>query len=330
MGLTGTQLGPYQLQDELGRGGMGVVYRALDTPLQRIVALKVLAPAYLDDANARTRFQLEIKAAVALEHPHIVPVYNAGYEDGHFFLATRYVAGSDLWQLIQTGGPLPERRALRLVGQIASALATVHEQGLVHRDIKPQNVLIWHPDHAEEHSFLTDFGIAKALGETLGLTKMGALGTPGYIAPELKHWEPATPACDQYSLACLAYELLTGRLPFPDDAIDGDPPEPIQLHARVSQRLADALNRALQSAPADRFPTVQDFIAASDDAEQAFEEARGIQLTLTGERSESEKISHLYSDLRLSDARIAEISDLERSQVALMRRQAARKSLLGE
>jgi serine/threonine protein kinase len=328
--LTGARLGPYEVREELGHGGMGVVYRAFEVPLQREVALKVLAPRFLDDAVARTRFQQEIKAAVAIEHPHVVPVYNAGFEDGHFFLAMRYVRGCDLWQLVQDGGPLTERRAMRLVGQIASALAMVHEEGLIHRDIKPQNVLVWHPDFEDEHGFLTDFGIAKALGETFGLTKMGALGTPGYMAPELKRWEPATIACDQFSLACLTFELLTGRLPFDEDTAEGDLPEPIQLHAKVSSKLRHAIERALSSSPADRFPDVQAFVAASDAAHEAFHESREIRQTMASQRSESQKVSELYTGLRLTDERIAEIANLEKSEVVLMRRRAARQSIIGE
>lgn len=328
--LTGSQLGPYQVIEEIGRGGMGVVYRAREGSLQRDVALKVIAPRYLDDAIVRARFQQEIKAAVAIEHPHVVPVYNAGIEDGHFFLAMRFVRGCDLWQLVHKGGPLPERRAMRLVGQIASALSMVHEEGLVHRDIKPQNVLVWHPDFPDEHGFLTDFGIAKALGETLGLTRMGAVGTVGYMAPELKRWEAATPACDQFSLACLTFELLTGRLPFAEDAIDGDPPEPIALHARVSSKLRDAIDRALLPAPTERFPDVQAFVAASDHANEAFQESRGIQEMMVSSRSDSQKVSELYSSLRLTDERIAELANLEKSEVVSMRRRVARNSIVGE
>jgi serine/threonine protein kinase len=326
----GSIVGRYQVIEELGQGGMGVVYRAIDGPLQRDVALKVIAPKYLHDKEARARFQQEIKAAVAIEHPHVVPVYNAGFEDGHFFLAMRYVRGCDLWQLVHEGGPLPEQRAMRLVGQIASALAMMHQQGMVHRDIKPQNVLVWHPDFSDEHAFLTDFGIAKALGETLGLTKMGPIGTLGYMAPELRRWETVTPACDQYSLACLTYELLSGRLPFSEDAIDGDPPEPIQLHAQVSSKLQAALGRALLSEPTDRFPDVQAFVAASDVAHEAFNESRNIQQTLASGRPDSQKISQLYTGLQLSDERIAEIANLEKSEVVSMRRRAARQSIVGE
>jgi serine/threonine protein kinase len=328
--LRGSRLGPYDIIEELGHGGMGVVYRALDVPLQRVVALKVLAPRYLDDAVARARFQQEIKAAVAVEHPHVVPIYNAGFEDRHFFLAMRYVKGCDLGELIHTGGPLPETRAMRLVGQVASALSMVHEQGLIHRDIKPQNVLVWHPDCFDEHAFLTDFGIAKALGETVGLTRMGALGTPGYMAPELLKWEPATPACDQYSLACLTYELLTGHLPFPEDADNLGCPRPMRLFAQVSLGLCSAVERALQEAPEDRFSDVQAFVAASAAASDAFHESRAIRETMAREQSESQKVSQLYAGLRLSDERIAEIADVEKSEVVKMRRRAARQSIVGE
>jgi serine/threonine-protein kinase len=330
MTLVGSTLGPYELVEELGHGGMGVVYRALDRPLQRTVALKVLAPRLLDDADARTRFQQEIKAAVAFEHPHIVPVYNAVYEDGYFFLAMRYVAGRDLWHLIHDIGPLPERRAMRLVGQIASALMMVHEQGMAHRDVKPQNVLVWNAEHPDEHAFLTDFGIAKALDETRGLTRMGAVGTPGYMAPELKRWERASPACDQFSLACLTYELLTGRLPFSEDAADGDPPEPIRLHASVSKQLAEALERALRPLPGERFATVQEFVAASDVALYAFDEARDVQRVLTAELTTSQRVTQLATVMGLGDALVAEVAGVSKAEVALARRRAARRSVIGE
>jgi serine/threonine-protein kinase len=331
MTLIGHQLGVYRIDRELGRGGMGVVYEAEDLALRRVVALKVLAPNLTDDASARARFQQEIKAAVAIEHPHVVPVYNAGYEDGHFFLATRFIGGRDLWHLLHHGGPLTEARALRLVGQIASALFAVHEQGLIHRDIKPQNVLIWHPDHSDEHAFLTDFGISRALHETRGLTRAGALGTPGYMAPELLRGERATPACDQYSLACLAFELLTGRLPFDDDAVEGDPPLPGVLFApQTSKRVRETIERALAPSPTDRFPDVRAFVMSSDAAAGAFEEGREINATLSSARSESQRVTGLSTNLGLTDERIAEITKMQRSEVVRLRRKAARRSIVGE
>jgi serine/threonine-protein kinase len=219
---------------------------------------------------------------------------------------------------------------MRLVGQIASALMMVHEQGMAHRDVKPQNVLVWNAEHPDEHAFLTDFGIAKALDETRGLTRMGAVGTPGYMAPELKRWERASPACDQFSLACLTYELLTGRLPFSEDAADGDPPEPIRLHASVSKQLAEALERALRPLPGERFATVQEFVAASDVALYAFDEARDVQRVLTAELTTSQRVTQLATVMGLGDALVAEVAGVSKAEVALARRRAARRSVIGE
>lgn len=252
----GAKIGNYILADELGRGGMGIVYAAQDLALKRTVAMKILAPHLLDDATARARFQREIKHAVAIEHPHVVPVYSAGYEDGHFYLAMRYVRGPNLFDLISQEGRLKEARALRIVGQMASALWAVHEVGIVHRDVKPQNVLIWGTGGVDEHAFLTDFGIARALDEVLHLTRSGALGTRGYMAPELFEGGDPSPACDQYSLAVLAYELLTGEPPFSEAEAsltsggDGRLLSLALLRRRVSKPVCEAIERGLSSNPA--------------------------------------------------------------------------------
>jgi serine/threonine protein kinase len=326
----GKQIGNYVLEAKLGRGGMGVVFVARDLALQRHVALKLLAPELTQDAAARTRFQREIKAAVAIEHPHVVPVYAAGYEDGYFFLAMRCVKGRDLSALIDEGGPLPEERAMRLVGQIASALAFVHEHGLVHRDVKPHNVLLWSSDHGEEHAFLTDFGIAKAVDEVFGITKMGALGTRGYMALEVVNGAPATPASDQYSLAVLAFELLTGDLPFDSDDELRDLPRPLAaLAPETSRETREAIEQGLANDPADRFASVLAFARANEAAHDSFDRAQEITDTLTRVRSDSELVGSLTNQ-GLSAARIAEIGDLERSHVLLLRRRAARRSIIGE
>jgi len=217
--LIGTELGDYRPVRVLGRGGMGVVYEAEDLPLRRTVALKVLAPNLLDDATARARFQREIEHAVAIEHPHVVPVYAAGFERPHFYLAMRLIRGADLARLVSTEGPLVEERALRVLGQVASALHAIHERGMVHRDVKPANVLLWGAGQDDEHAMLTDFGIAKALNDSRNLTGLGAVGTPAYMAPEVCLGRSALPASDQYSLACLAFELLSGRLPLDADGV---------------------------------------------------------------------------------------------------------------
>ncbi len=270
----GTQIGNFVLEAKLGQGGMGVVFVARDLALGRDVALKVLAPNLVDDARARSRFQREIKAAVAIEHPHVVPIYSAGYEDGCFFLAMRYIRGRDLHVVLNETGPLAEERAMRIVGQIASALYAVHEQGLVHRDVKPHNVLLWTSDIGEEHAFLTDFGLAKAVDEVFGITVAGALGTRGYMAPELHDGADPTPSCDQYSLAVLAFELLTGQLPFHDDDELRDFPEPIgALAPGTSQSLRATIQRALSPDPGERFPSVLAFVQSNDSSYEAFEKS---------------------------------------------------------
>ncbi len=330
----GGQIGNYVIEAELGRGGMGIVYAAHDQALRRTVALKILAPQLLNDTAARTRFQREIKHAVSIEHPHVVPIYNAGYEDGHFYLAMRYVRGPDLSRLVREHGPLIEARALRLVGQVASALWAVHEEGIVHRDVKPQNVLVWGAGAVDEHAFLTDFGIARALDEVLHLTRTGALGTRGYMAPELLDGVQPSPACDQYSLSVLAFELLTGELPFGDGGAGGTPSRqelPVAFRGRtISTRVRDAIERGLSPDPTERFSDVRAFVMADEDLKEAFEQSQAIGETVDRVRTDSELVTGLHGTLGLSDARIAEIADLERSEVVRLRRRAARRSLVGE
>ncbi len=326
----GTQIGDYVLETRLGRGGMGVVYLARDLALQRTVALKLLARELTEDSTARSRFQREIKAAVAIEHPHVVPVYSAGYEDGYFYLAMRYVQGHDLNRVLAEGGPLPEERAMRLVGQVASALYAVHQQSLVHRDVKPENVLLWTSDVGEEHAFLTDFGIARAVDEVFGITNAGALGTRGYMAPELEQGTAPTAACDQYSLTVLAFELLTGELPFESDDDVRDMPKPMALLAPTSSSEVRAtIERGLAPDPEARFRSVLAFVRANASSSEAFERSREITDSVKKGRSNSEVVASL-TDHGLSEGRIAEIADLERSQVVLLRRRAARRSIVGE
>jgi serine/threonine-protein kinase len=290
----------------------------------------------LEDSTAAARFQREIKNAVEIEHPHIVPVYSAGYEDGVFYLAMRYVRGPDLWEVVSAEGPLPEPRTMRLVGQLASALFSCHEQSIVHRDVKPQNVLLWNAGAPDEHAFLTDFGIAKALNDAVRITRFGALGTPGYMAPELLNGEAASPASDQFALACLAFELLTGHLPFGEpDASDTQDvqefPLPLTVYAPgVSTRVRETIERALSPEPDERFPDVRAFVTADEAAHEAFERSNAISETVGKVRGQSELVTGLALEHGLSDARIAEIADLKKSQVVRLRRQAARRFVIGE
>ena len=326
--LLGTEVDVYRVEAELGRGGMGVVYLAEDLALRRRVALKVLLPHLLDDPTARSRFQREIQNTVAIEHPHVVPVYAAGLAEGRFFIAMRYVQGQDLGEVLHVEHQLPHARVLRLVGQIASALWAVHAKGIVHRDIKPQNVLVWNPGEPDEHVFLTDFGIARALDDVQPLTRAGALGTPGYMAPEVLEGLSPTPACDQYALAVVAFELLTGRLPFDEDDEIRDLPVP--LAAGVPKRVKDTIKRALSPDPDDRFEDVRAFVMSDETAHEAFERSQAISTTVETVRSEEQLVEDLHSVHDLSDEVIAEIADLRRTEVVRLRRRAARRALLGE
>jgi serine/threonine-protein kinase len=329
--LLGTKIGSFLVEEELGRGGMGVVYVAQELGLHRAVALKVIAPHLLDDATTRTRFQREIANTVAIEHPHVVPVYSAGIDEGSFFIAMRYVRGADLWHIFREEGPLNQERVLRLTGQIASALYTVHQTGIVHRDIKPQNVLIWNPGEPDEHSFLTDFGIAKALNDVQRVTTIGALGTPPYMAPEVREGMPATPACDQYALAVMTFELLTGKLPFEDDDEIRDIPLPLSAYAPdVPHHVRQTIERALSPDPNDRFEDVRAFVFTDATARAAFKRSEAITETLDGARSPEQLVTDLHGRYGLNEDAIAEIADLRRTEVVRLRRQAARKALIGE
>jgi serine/threonine protein kinase len=329
--LIGTSLREFLIQEELGRGGMGVVYKAQDLGLKRDVALKLLAPHLLNNATARARFQREIMTTAAIEHPHVVPLYAAGIEDGHFFIAMRYIQGRDLWQILGDNGPLSCNRVLRLVGQIASALYTVHANGLVHRDIKPQNVLIWNPGEPDEHTFLTDFGIAKALDDAQPITRAGALGTTGYIAPEVLNGAPPTPVCDQYALAVVTFELLTGRLPFEADDEIRDIPLPLAAYApAVPANVRQSIERALSVDPRDRFPNIKAFALSNTATRDSFEHSTALRQTLEDAGAPGQLVEALDQQYDLTVEAIAEIAGLERTEVVRLRRQVARRALTGE
>jgi serine/threonine protein kinase len=211
----GAALGGFRIESRLGAGGMAVVFRARDEGLERIVALKVLAPAFTEDTEFRERFIRESRAAARVDHPHIIPVHAAGDTGGVLYLAMRFVPGGDLRAVIQREGPLTAERTAALLSPIASALDAAHAAGLVHRDVKPANILIDTSPGRPDHPYLADFGLAKGASSTTGLTETGQfLGTPDYAAPEQISGRPAGPQTDQYALACVAYTMLTGSLLF--------------------------------------------------------------------------------------------------------------------
>jgi outer membrane protein assembly factor BamB len=262
----GTTVGRYVIEREVGRGGMGVVYRALDPALNRAVALKVLAGHLDHEHSARLRFHREAASIANLKHPHIALVYEFGEHDGLPFIALEWAEGRTLKDLLADDGPLPLDRALPLLEQLAGALDFAHARGVIHRDLKPANVIIGPDDHAT----IVDFGLAQ-LTSAPALTVSGSLfGTPRYVSPEQVRGEDLDGRADQYSLAVMVYEALTGRLPFAGDTTPAllhhhlyTPPVPATEHnPELPGRVEAALNRALSKNPADRFATLAEFGAA--------------------------------------------------------------------
>lgn len=252
----GQAFGPYTIVRQLGQGGMGAVWLALQPSLNRQVALKVMAPALANDAEFIARFRREGLTAAGLNHPHIVSVFDLGETDGLLYLCLEYVPGEPLSELIKRGDPIRPGDVARWGAEIAGALLFAHERGVLHRDVKPGNVLI-DPGH---HARLMDFGLAKHVDATT-LTTSGLLGTPYYMAPEFGEGRPADARSDQYALGVMLYELLTGHVPF----WGASPVSVLYQHMHSTPRhvrdhnpdvpaaLADAVMRAMSREPADRF-----------------------------------------------------------------------------
>ena len=214
---TGSRLVNYRLEAVLGRGGMSVVYLAEDLRLRRKVAVKLLTPELLEDVRFRERFVRESELAASIDHPNVIPIYEAGEVEGRLYIAMRYVAGTDLKALLRREDALEPARAVAIVAQVAPALDAAHEHGLVHRDVKPGNVLVTSQD-GREHVYLSDFGVAKSASLATGLTAAGQLfGTIDYVAPEQIRGEAIDGRADQYSLGCLLFECLCGEVPFRRD-----------------------------------------------------------------------------------------------------------------
>jgi serine/threonine protein kinase len=272
-GLIGAQIAGYRVEREIGRGGMAVVYCARDLRLDRTVALKLLAPELARNDTFRRRFTHESRVAAAIDHPHIVPIFEAGEMDGVLYIAMRYVSGLDLRALLDRDGPLPVATALRIAAQVASALDAAHEHDLVHRDVKPGNILVARgtdSDHPE-HVYLTDFGLTKKSLSLTGFTEVGEfVGTLDYVAPEQISGRPVDGRCDLYSLACVVYETLAGGPPFQRDedmallwAHQYDqPPALSERQPGISSAVDGVLAKALAKVPADRYGSCLEFVAA--------------------------------------------------------------------
>ncbi|MYS90803.1 MULTISPECIES: serine/threonine-protein kinase [Streptomyces] len=271
--LVGQQIAGYRIEQEIGRGGMAVVYRARDLRLERTVALKLLAPELARNDTFRRRFTHESRAAAAIDHPHIVPVFEAGETDGVLYIAMRFVAGSDLRHLLDREGPLPPATAVRVAAQVASALDAAHEHGLVHRDVKPGNILVSRgtdSDHPE-HVYLTDFGLTKKSLSLTGFTTVGQfVGTLDYVAPEQISGKPVDARCDVYGFACVVFEILAGHPPFlRDDDMAllwahqyDDPPPLTESRPGLPPRMDPVFAKALAKNPDDRYPSCLTFVAA--------------------------------------------------------------------
>ena len=259
----GTEVASYRIVHTLGRGGMSVVYLAEHDWLQRKVALKVLAPQLADDERFRERFVRESRLAASLDHPNVIPIYEAGASGGDLFIAMRFVEGSDLRTLLHEGGALEPARAIGILRQVASALDAAHEQGLVHRDVKPANVLLARPRSSEpvEHVYLSDFGLTKRSASDSAVTGTGQfVGTLDYAAPEQFKGETPDARTDVYSLGCVLFECLTGRPPFRSENDAGlmyahlqQPPPPVTSERPdLPHEIDRVVGRAMAKSPDDR------------------------------------------------------------------------------
>ncbi|HEY1700071.1 MAG TPA: serine/threonine-protein kinase [Trebonia sp.] len=266
----GALVGGYRLEGRIGNGGMATVFRARDEKLGRVVALKVLSPAMTLDAAFRERFIRESEAASLVDHPNIIPVYAAGEDSGVLYLAMRHVSGGDLHSVVEREGPLAPERAAALLAPVASALDAAHRAGIVHRDVKPGNVLVDANPGRPEHPYLSDFGLAKR-DSLAALTIVGEfIGTPSFASPEQISGESPRAAADQYALACVAFTILTASLPFrhrtPQAVLwaqmSGPPPQVTPKRSDLSPDVDDVLARALARDPRDRYPTCSDFAEA--------------------------------------------------------------------
>jgi serine/threonine-protein kinase len=254
----------YELEELVGTGGMSSVFRAHDTLLERRVALKLLHEHFAEDEEQVERFKREARAVAQLSHPNIVTVIDRGERDGRQFIVFEYVDGENLKELVIREGPLPVRRALEVALQVAEALAFAHNHGLVHRDVKPQNVLLPSGGGAK----VTDFGIARSL-DVEGLSRTGSVvGTSHYIAPEQAHGAAVDARTDVYSLGAVLFELLTGEVPFPGESfvavalrhVREPPPSTRERRSEVSPRLDAAVARAMAKSPDERFQSMGDVV----------------------------------------------------------------------
>jgi serine/threonine protein kinase len=267
----GARVAGYRLEKLVGVGGMAAVYRARDERLGRVVALKLLA----GDDLVQRRFTREARAVAAVDHPHIIPVYDAGEAGGVLYIAMRFVAGDDLRVIVEREGGLRPHRTAAVISPVASALDAAHGAGLVHRDVKPANILVDAAPGRPAHVYLSDFGLARGVKSVSGLTQAGQfMGTPDYSAPEQISGREVDGRADQYALGCVAYALLTGSVPFRREVpmavlyahLSAPPPRVTAARPDLSEAVDEVLARALAKEPDDRYDSCGDFAYALRDA----------------------------------------------------------------
>jgi serine/threonine protein kinase len=267
--VEGTPFGRYQLIELLGRGGMGEVWRAQDTAIDRVVAIKMLLPHFARDPDFEKRFRREARTVARLDDPHVVPIHDVGEIDGRLYVTMRLINGVDLDTLLKTG-PIKPERAVHIIEQIASALHTAHRAGLVHRDVKPSNILLADNDFA----YLIDFGIARAADDTALTSEGSTIGTWAYMAPERFRTGDIQPSSDIYALACVLYQCLTGELPFPGSTLEqvavghmvAPPPRPSEVSNTVPPGFDRVIETGLAKQTTDRYPTAVEMASAARQA----------------------------------------------------------------
>jgi Protein kinase domain len=269
----GSMFAGYRIEGMLDRGGMGIVYKALDPDLDRAVALKIIAPEHTRDPTAVARFKSEARLAASLEHPNIVPVHRGGEHDGVLYLAMRYVSGTNLREIINAG-PMPLPRVADIITKVGDALDAAHERGLVHRDVKPANILITN-ESGVDRVYLTDFGLTKHLGSIGDLTHTGSwVGTPDYVAPEQIQGLSVDRRADVYSLGCVVYEMLTGQVAYPKDShmaklwahVTDPPPLPRERRPDLVPEWDAVVARATAKDLEERYATAGDLAAGVREA----------------------------------------------------------------
>jgi DNA-binding beta-propeller fold protein YncE len=276
-----------RVEGVIGRGEMGVVYRAEDLALQRMVALKLILPEHSRDARFAERFRRESRVAASIDHPNVIPVLEAGDEDGVLFIIMRLVEGADLGALIAAQGRLEPLRAARIVQQVGAALDAAHARGLVHRDVKPANVLLARGDHV----YLTDFGLAKRADTGGGLTRMGSIvARAEYAAPEQITNDRVDARADVYALGCVLFEALTGEAPFSRGHgapllahLDAPPPSPVERRRDLPREFDEVIRRAMAKQPSERYQSAGDLGQAALVAAGTLRRARAESVVATGE-----------------------------------------------